>query len=226
MRPPAVLADCLIAAGPALAADLDPQARAQLDRGRPYVDVRADPDGESGLIRAAIDIAAPPQMVWDVVTDCDLAPKMVASLKSCRILQKDPAGAWDVREDISRMGFLPSVRNVFRSDYDPPKSVRFHRVAGDLKVFEGEWRIEPRGAGTRVVYESRVSAPFRVPGPIARIALRYEVPQALTALRRECLARARSAPREPRAPARSAPDPARPGPPGPSPVGRGAAGRD
>jgi hypothetical protein len=64
-------------------------------------------------------------------------------------------------------------------------------VAGDLKVYEGEWRIEPRGGETRVFYESRVSAPFRVPGPIARIALRYEVPQALMALRRECLARAK-----------------------------------
>ena len=180
-----------LAGSAARAADLDPSVQAQLARGRPYVQVRADADGESGLIQAAIDIAAPPQVVWNVVTDCDLAPRMVASLKSCRILEKDPAGAWDVREDISKMGFLPSVRNVFRSDYDPPRSVRFHRVAGDLKVYEGEWRIEPRGGETRVFYESRVSAPFRVPGPIARIALRYEVPQALMALRRECLARAK-----------------------------------
>lgn len=185
-----VLVVTLAAALPARALDLDPRAEAQLDRGHPFVEVSADPDGESGQIRAAIDIAAPPQVVWGVITDCDLAAKMVESLKSCRVLQRDPAGLWDVREDISKMGLLPSVRNVFRSDYDPPRSVRFHRVAGDLKVFEGEWRLEARGADTRVVYESRVSAPFRVPGPIARLALRYEVPRALLALRRESLARA------------------------------------
>ncbi|THD74384.1 MAG: hypothetical protein E7812_18870 [Phenylobacterium sp.] len=172
------------------AADLPPRALAALDQGRAYVDVRPDPDGESGIIQAAIDIAAPPEAVFRVITDCDLAPKMVVSLKSCRIVERDPAGRWDVREEVSKMTFVPSVTNVFRSDYDPPRGVRFHRVGGDLKVFEGAWRIEPHGAGVRVFYENRVSAPFRVPGYLARIALRLEVPQALMALRRESMARA------------------------------------
>lgn len=190
-----LLLTVLAAARPALAFDLPAREQAALDRGRPYVEVRPDPDGVSGLIRAAIDVDAPPEVVFQVITDCDLAPKMVDSLKSCRILERDPAGRWDVREDISRMTFLPSVRNVFRSDFDPPRRVVFHRVGGDLKVFEGEWRVEPRGAGARVFYESRVSAPFRVPGPLARLGLRMEVPRALLALRREALARAPAAPR-------------------------------
>jgi uncharacterized membrane protein len=142
------------------------------------------------VIEAAIDIAAPPEVVFKVITDCDLAPKMVTSLKSCRVVDRDPAGRWDVREQVSKMTFVPSVTNVFRSDFDPPSGVRFHRVGGDLTVFEGQWRIEPHGKGVRVFYESRVSAPFRVPGYLARFALRLEVPDALMALRRESLARA------------------------------------
>jgi ribosome-associated toxin RatA of RatAB toxin-antitoxin module len=183
----------LLVAGafPAAAAELPPRALSQLDRGRPWVEVRPDPDGVSGLIRGAIDIAAPAEVVFAVIGDCELAPKMVDSLKSCRVLERDPAGRWDVREEISKMTFVPSVRNVFRSDYEPPTSVRFHRVGGDLKVFEGAWRIEPRGDGVRVFYENRASTPFRVPGYLARLALRFEVPQALLALRRESLARAR-----------------------------------
>jgi ribosome-associated toxin RatA of RatAB toxin-antitoxin module len=180
----------LATATAARAADLPPRALTQLDRGHAYVDVRPDGDGASGLILAAIDIAAPPEVVFKVITDCELAPKMVSSLKSCRVLERDPGGRWDVREEVSKMTFVPSVRNVFRSDYDPPASVRFHRIGGDLKVFEGGWRIEPHGQGSRVIYENRVSAPFRVPGYLARIALRFEVPQALQALRRESLARA------------------------------------
>jgi len=190
MRFVLVLLAALTAGAAARAAEFSPRELAVLDRGRPFVEVRPDPDGESGLIRAAIDIAALPEVVFKVITDCDLAPKMVDSLKSCRIVEHDPAGRWDVREEISKMTFVPSVRNVFRSDYEPPKAVRFHRVGGDLKVFEGEWRIEPHGAGSRVFYENRASAPFRVPGYLARIALRLEVPQALQALRRESLARA------------------------------------
>ncbi|MDB5476100.1 MAG: polyketide cyclase [Phenylobacterium sp.] len=185
-----LLVGLLLAPAVAHAAEPSPHDQAALDRGRPVVEVRADPDGASGLIRAAIDVAAPPEVVFQVIADCELAPKMVQSLKSCRIVERDPAGHWDVREEISKMSFVPSVRNLFRSDYEPPGHVRFHRTGGDLKVFEGEWRIEPHGAGSRVFYENRVSTPFRVPGYLARIALRLEVPQALQALRRESLARA------------------------------------
>ncbi|MDB5449506.1 MAG: polyketide cyclase [Phenylobacterium sp.] len=182
----------LFLAAPAAAFDLPSQAVEALEEGRPYVDVRPDPDGSSGRIRAAIDVAAPAAVVWTVMTDCNLAPKLVSKLKSCRILEADPAGAWDVREYISRMTFLPPVRNVFRSDYDPERRIRFHRTAGDLAVFEGEWRLEPQADGAvRVFYENRVAAPFHVPGLVARIALRREVPIALLALRRESVARAR-----------------------------------
>jgi carbon monoxide dehydrogenase subunit G len=179
----------LAAASPASAFDLPPKAQALLDRGRPYVDVEPDADGSSGQIRAAIDIAAPPQAIWAVMTDCDLAPKMVANLKSCRILERDPQGRWDIREQISKMTFVPSVRSVFREDFEPPRRMTFHRVGGDLKVLEGEWLLTPHGEQTRVTYEARVAAPFSVPGWIARLALRHEVPMALLALRRESMAR-------------------------------------
>ncbi|MDB5466269.1 MAG: polyketide cyclase [Phenylobacterium sp.] len=182
----------LFLAAPAAAFDLPPRAVAALAQGRPYVDVRPDPDGSSGLIRAAIDVPAPTTVIWTVMTNCDLAPTLVANLKSCRVLETDPAGAWDVREYVSRMTFLPPVRNVFRSDYEPQRRIRFHRTAGDLAVFDGEWRLEPQAyGGVRVFYENRVAAPFHVPGPLARIALRREVPTALLALRRASVARAR-----------------------------------
>jgi uncharacterized membrane protein len=189
MRRALALLFALVAATAVRAAEPAATGDAALRQGRPLVDVRADPGGDGGVIRAAIDIAAPPEVVFRVVTDCELAPKMVSSLKSCRILERDPAGRWDVREQVSKMTLLPSVRNVFRSDYDPPGYVRFHRVDGDLKVYEGEWRIEPLPGGTRVSYFSRVSTPFRVPRAFARMSLRMQVPQALLALRRECLVR-------------------------------------
>lgn len=164
---------------------------AALARGRPFVAVRADSGGDGGVIRGAINVAAPPDTVFRVITDCDLAPKMVTTLKSCRILERDPAGRWDVREQVSKMTLLPPVRNVFRSEYEPPGHVRFWRVDGDLKVYEGDWRIEPVAEGSRVTYESRVSTPFHVPNSLARMSLRYQVSQALVALRRECQARTR-----------------------------------
>ena len=179
----------LIAASPAAAMELPPKAQAALDRGRPYAEVKPDADGSSGVIRAAIDIAAPPEVIWSVMTDCNLAPRMVVNLKSCRILERDPQGRWDVREQVSRPTFAPSVRSVFREDFEPPTRMTFHRTGGDLDVLEGEWRLTPHGDQTRVTYEARVAAPFSVPGWVARLVLRHDVPMALLALRREALAR-------------------------------------
>jgi carbon monoxide dehydrogenase subunit G len=185
----AILAAVVLAAMSAAAAELPERALAVLDRGRPYVEVKPDPDGSSGVILAAIDVAAPQAVVWSVMTDCDLAPKMVAKLKSCRILERDPQGRWDIREEITKMGFAPSVRTVYREDFEPNRRMSFHRTGGDLKVFEGEWRLEPHGEAVRVTYEARVAAPFSAPGWVARLALRHDVPMALLALRREAMAR-------------------------------------
>jgi len=173
----AIIIACFVLTAPAAQAH-DPGLR---------VEVLPDPTGSSGLIRGVVEIDAPPEIVWKVVVDCELAPRMVRSLKSCRVLERDPAGRWDVREHISRTGLLPSIRSVFRSDYDPPRRIHFYRVGGELKVLDGEWRLIPLDGGrrTRVLYENRAATPFAVPGPIARMVLRKDVPAALSALRRE-----------------------------------------
>jgi uncharacterized protein YndB with AHSA1/START domain len=181
-----------LAAGPARAFDLPVEAERALARGEAWFEVRPDRAGAAGQMRAVEDVAAPPERVFAVMTDCALAPRMAPSLKSCRILERDPAGRWDVREHISRpMLFFPSVRSVFRSDYDPPRGFAYRRTGGDLKVLEGDWRLAPLDGGTRtrVVYEGRAALPFAVPHALARAVLRQQVSQALAALRRECLAR-------------------------------------
>ncbi len=189
-RPTAMLLAVTLVASSAGAVGLPQGAQTVLDKGRPFVDVTPDADGISGVIRAAIDVAAPQAVVWAVMTDCELAPKMVANLKTCRVLQRDASGRWDVREEISKTTFTPSVRTVYREDFEPFQRMAFHSTGGDLKVFEGEWRLEPRGDKVRVIYEARVAAPYSVPGWVARLALRHDVPMALLALRREAMARA------------------------------------
>jgi Polyketide cyclase / dehydrase and lipid transport len=179
----------LMAASPADATELPQRALTVLERGRPYVEVKPDAEGSSGVIFAAIDVAAPVAVVWSVMTDCDLAVKMVANLKTCRILERDPQGRWDIREEVTSSTFMPAVRTVYREDFEPPRRMSFRRTGGDLKVLEGEWRLEPHGDQVRVTYEAKVAAPFSVPGWVARLALRHDVPMALLALRREAIAR-------------------------------------
>jgi hypothetical protein len=178
--------------GQALAWTPDASALARMKAGEPYVDVSADPGGAAGRIRAGVEVAASREVVFAVITDCNLAPRMVASLRSCRILEKDASGRWDVREHVSRPRVLPPVRSVFRSDYQRPSRITFRKTGGELKLLEGEWRLEPLrgGAATRVLFEQRAAFPYSVPDSLLRMGMRRDVPQALLALRREAEARA------------------------------------
>lgn len=161
------------------------EATATLAAGRPWVSVTVDPAGEAALIRAAIDIPAPPEKVWAAMIDCRNARAMVSNVASCRILSR--GSGWDVREHVTRGGALiPSIRNVFRSDYEPYRRIRFHRVDGDLRTMNGEWGLIPLngGQGTRVTYENHLSVRILAPAALVRAGLRKDTPKVLENLRR------------------------------------------
>jgi len=160
----------------------------------PLVDVTSDPNGASGVVHGSVDINAKPAAVWRVLIDCAGAPKLMVNMKSCRVTRQDAAGRWDERETISKGSILPPVRIVLHADYEPDSRVRFHRIDGDIKVLDGEWRLEPLdgGARTRVTYDSRVTAGFGAPGPIVRAVLRRDMPRTLSNLRDACEAAAQA----------------------------------
>lgn len=146
--------------------------------------------GDAVAIKASIEIAAPRAKVWAIMTDCARALRFVPGLKSCRVLKRDPAGRWDIREHkVSWMWFLPDVISVFRSDYEPPKRLRFHRIGGTLKRSEGEWRLETMDGGraTRVSYDATVAADIPAPQFVVEAALKRDIAKILRALRRECI---------------------------------------
>src|SRR5258708_29166713 len=90
------IAIAVVAASRAWAWERAAWADASLGRGGTVIEVSGEPDGV-GLIHGAIDIAAPPKLVWQVMTDCRETPKLITSAAPCKVLSADPAGAWDVR---------------------------------------------------------------------------------------------------------------------------------
>jgi hypothetical protein len=85
------------------------------------------------------------------------------------------------------MWFLPRVRSVFRTDYDPPKRLQFQRIAGTLKRNEGEWRLTARADGvTRVSYDAILAASIPAPDFMVEDALRRDIATVLRRLKREC----------------------------------------
>lgn len=168
-----------------------PVASAQAPAGEVQVSATPEPGGAAASVQASVEIAAPPATIYAIMTDCAAAMRMVRNLRACRVLERDPAGRWDIREHRLRWTTLmPPMRNVFRSEYQPDRSIRFARTAGDLKANEGEWTLEPLrgGAATQVRYRARVALNAPVPSSVVRNGLNRDVPEMLRNLRRESLA--------------------------------------
>lgn len=185
----AALASALLMAGQSWAFELSSKARAALAKGEAYAEVTPDPDGVSGHVRAVVDIDAPPEKVWRIMTDCAAAKIMISTLATCRIVEGDMARGWDIREHVTRRNLVfPGMRIVFRSDYEPFSRIRFRLVSGDLKVEQGEWKLQALGDGrrTRVFYDNRLAVDWPVPKALIREALRKDTPKVLMNLKRAC----------------------------------------
>jgi len=172
----------------------DPDVVRGLGAGHAFSEVASANDG-AGLIHAAIDIPASPRVVWTVMNDCRMIRKLITSAVNCRIVQGDAEHTgWDIRETVTKGNFLiPSIHNVYRSDYQPYSLIRFRKAGGDLKVEEGEWRLEPlnNGAGTRVIYVNLVAADIMLPAGLVREGMRRDTAKVLTNLRNVSMSAAR-----------------------------------
>jgi uncharacterized protein YndB with AHSA1/START domain len=148
---------------------------AAIDSGRPR-----------GRVFAAVLIKASPEAIWAVMTDCQQAPLFVPGLKRCRRLDGAPDGSWeDFEQEVQYSWFLPTVRYVFRADYERPRRIHFRRISGDLKDEEGSWLLTPTrdGSATLVQYEVYVDPGFWVPQVLVNHSLRKDLPTALAGLR-------------------------------------------
>ncbi len=174
-------------AGQAQVSWLDnPKIARRLSAGEVVVRSTIDTNDHRGRVSAAVRIAAGPEGIWNVMTDCEHAPSFVPGLKHCRRLKSAPDGAWELIEhEVKYSWLLPTIRYVFRADYQRPWRIDFRRVSGDLKDQEGAWLLEatPDGSATIVQYEVYLDPGFWVPQALVRHSLRQDLPGVLEALR-------------------------------------------
>lgn len=151
--------------------------------------VEAHADGQGrGMVRATVDIDAPPSVVFRIILDCDRAARMNPGVKRCRVVSRGSDGT-EIREHTVRWGFfLPTLRSTSRVTLEPDRLIRFTCIGGDIRACDGSWRLEPLDGGlrTRVTYDMWATAPFAVPAGMISGMMRRDVPQSLKALRREC----------------------------------------
>ena len=151
------------------------------------IEAHADDRGR-GMVRASVDIAAPPAVVFRIILDCDRAARMSPGVKSCRVVSRAPDGT-EIREHTVRWSFfLPTLHSTSRVTLTPDREIRFTCIGGDIRACDGSWKLEPLDGGTRtrVTYDMWATSPFAVPAGMISSMMRRDVPSSLKALRREC----------------------------------------
>lgn len=184
-----VSALCLHALARAADWTLSEVQRAALARGEILVEADVSRDRHQGDVRAAVRIEASADRIFAAMTDCTAALRFVPHLEQCIVLETAPDQSWQLIEHVVDFGwYLPATRYVFRADYEPGRSIRFHHVRGDLRENEGAWVLvpDPGATATIVTYWVRIVPRFSVPQWLIRSSLKRELPALLEALRRYC----------------------------------------
>jgi uncharacterized protein YndB with AHSA1/START domain len=166
----------------------EPGTQQRLAEGQVVVESARESDAAAprGQVRAAVRIAASPEDIWRVMTDCAQAPFYVPGLTRCRRVDTAPDGSWeDIEHEVRFSTLLPPIHYVFHAQYYRPYRMDFHRISGDLKEQTGTWLLTatPDGAATVVEYEVYVDPGFWIPQSLVERMLRKDVPEVLSGLR-------------------------------------------
>lgn len=180
----AAVTACALQCAAATAWDPDLAQRQKLDAREIIVVADVDRSGASGRAKAAVWIAAAPEIVYSWMTDCARALTFAPNLVACRVLEMSSDGRTaTIAHAVNYSWFLPLTRYVFRAEYQPPRRVDFQEVSGDLAINRGSWQLRPEKGGTLVTYEVRIKPKTFVPQWLVRRSLRKDLPELLTALR-------------------------------------------
>lgn len=143
------------------------------------------------VIKLAIDVDAPPQAIWDVLTACQIAPEYVPNVQSCRKLEVLDGGRADLFVQVIKPAFfIPAFEHVFRLDYTPYTRIDVHRVSGPIAHMDGTWWLLPQPDGhTLLVYDLALDPGFPIPRFFVRATLKRDLPKVLSAVRERAEAR-------------------------------------
>lgn len=137
------------------------------------------------IIKLAVDVAAPPPAIWDVLTACQIAPEYVPNVQSCRKLEVLDNGRADLFVQVIKPAFfIPAFEHVFRLDYTPFARIDVHRVSGPIAHMDGSWWLLPQADGhTLLVYNLALDPGFPIPRFFVRATLKRDLPKVLSAVR-------------------------------------------
>ena len=114
-------------------------------------------------VLGVIDIPAPKNIVWNIMTDCAQTEIIVPKMKSCKIVETAADKSWDIREQKSKINFMMTHTSRFRSDYVEGLKIHIQNAGGDMEIQQGVWElISLTPDATRLRYRAASAPSFPV----------------------------------------------------------------
>jgi ribosome-associated toxin RatA of RatAB toxin-antitoxin module len=147
--------------------------------------IEAERHGESIEVRAHALIAAPPALIWQVLTDYERLPSFIPGIEKSVVRERQ--GSRLVLEQTGEARFLVfSFPIEVRSEVieSPPDWVSSRAVAGNLRRMNGRYDLQPSQARGSVLlrYQGEIEPNFALPPIVGVVALRSMVEQQFSAM--------------------------------------------
>lgn len=137
-------------------------------------------------VRATVAAEAPAGLCYAVIADFDRLAEFIPGLRSSRVVSEpgQPLRLRQVGE--TTLGFSSYAIDVTLAiETDPPREIRFTRVAGNLAVMDGRWQVAGDAARCTVDYRADLEPEFWVPPLLGPLLVRRQVQMQLEGLKAE-----------------------------------------
>ena len=133
---------------------------------------------------AKLEINAPPEKVFQILSDYDHANKVFPQIKQCKVVA-DKGATKMVKHEIAPAGVPGTYEYLLEIKEAAPHAMEWHRVSGDFKQVDGFWKLEPteNGRGTNVTYASYIDGGLFIPQMLIRRQSKIDMAGALSSLK-------------------------------------------
>jgi coenzyme Q-binding protein COQ10 len=101
------------------------------------------------VVTVSEHLPLPPEAVYAKVADMEAYPVHMRTVRSIEVLERGPGRT--VTRWTADLGGGRLIRWDEEDLFFPEEGrIRYRLVKGDLKTFQGEWRVEPEAEGTRL----------------------------------------------------------------------------
>lgn len=143
------------------------------------------PELKNGLkgAQAKILIQAPPEKIWDILSNQENLPEFCPKFKKIKVLEKTD-NYQKVEVALKASPLLPLLKYTMTLDTSQKyKKVKFNRIDGCFSKLYGIYELEPCSGGTILNYKMVLDMGFFIPDFICSNGFKKDLPEILSAIK-------------------------------------------